>query len=48
MIPISMLVSVEVVKFCQAAFISWDISIYDEEKDMATIVQSSNLNEELG
>lgn len=27
---------------------SWDVEIYDMEKDMATKVQSSNLNEELG
>jgi len=29
-------------------FISWDINIYDTERDMPTAVQSSNLNEELG
>ena len=48
MVPISMLVTVEVVKFAQALFISWDISIYDMDKDLPTRVQSSNLNEELG
>lgn len=32
----------------QAIFIGWDASIYDEEKDMPTKVQSSSLNEELG
>ena len=48
MVPISLLVTVEVVKFAQAMFIAWDINIYDTERDMPTRVQSSNLNEELG
>jgi phospholipid-transporting ATPase len=48
MVPISLLVTVEIVKFAQALFISWDINIYDTERDMPTRVQSSNLNEELG
>ena len=48
LIPISLLVSVEVCKFCQALFIGWDICIYDTEQDLPTKVQSSNLNEELG
>ena len=48
MVPISLLVTVEIVKFWQAMYIGWDISIYDTEKDMPTKVQSSNLNEELG
>lgn len=48
MVPISLLVTVEVVKFAQSMFIAWDICIYDECRDMPTRVQSSNLNEELG
>ena len=32
----------------QAIFIGFDSKIFDEEKDMPTKVQSSNLNEELG
>jgi len=48
MVPISLLVSIEIVKFAQAVFIAWDINIYDTERDMPTRVQSSNLNEELG
>ena len=38
MVPISLLVSVEVVKFAQALFIAWDINIYDTERDMPTRV----------
>lgn len=48
MVPISLLVTLEIVKFFQAMFISWDIDIYDVEKDMETVVLSNNLNEELG
>lgn len=48
MVPISLLVTLEIVKFFQAMFISWDADIYDEEKDMETVVLSNNLNEELG
>ena len=48
MVPISLLVTVEIVKFAQAMFIAWDINIYDTDRDMPTRVQSSNLNEELG
>jgi phospholipid-transporting ATPase len=47
-VPISLMVSLEVVKFWQALFISWDVEMYDKSKDMPTKAQSSNLNEELG
>jgi phospholipid-transporting ATPase len=47
-VPISLLVTLEMVKFIQAIFISWDLDIYFEETDMPAGVQSSNLNEELG
>lgn len=40
--------TLECVKFVQAIFIGLDATIYDEQKDMATVAQSSNLNEELG
>ena len=48
LVPISLLVTLEMVKFFQAYFISQDVLIYDETKDMFTSVQSSNLNEQLG
>lgn len=35
-VPISLMVTLEIVKFIQALFIIWDASIYDEEKDMPT------------
>ena len=36
LVPISLIVTLEMVKFIQAAFISWDVSIYDISKDMPT------------
>lgn len=47
-VPISLIVTLEMVKYMQAFFISWDHNIHCPEKDMPTKVQSSNLNEELG
>jgi phospholipid-transporting ATPase len=47
-VPISLIVSLELVKFFQGAFIQYDVMIYDEEKDLSAKAQSSNLNEELG
>ena len=47
-VPISLLVTLEMVKFLQAIFISWDLKLYYEEGDIPARVQSSNLNEELG
>ena len=47
-IPISLVVTLEMIKFCQAMFINWDVKIYDRKLKKRTSVQSSSLNEELG
>jgi len=47
-VSISLLVSLEMVKFAQGIFIEKDWMLYDEEKDISAKVHSSNLNEELG
>jgi len=47
-VPISLLVTIEMIKFCQAFFISWDHKIYDLNNKRSATVQSSGLNEELG
>lgn len=47
-VPISMLVTMEVINFIQAFYISADIRICDEPRYLQATVQSSNLNEELG
>ncbi|XP_074651102.1 putative phospholipid-transporting ATPase IA isoform X3 [Tubulanus polymorphus] len=48
LIPISLQVTLEVVKFIQAIFINWDRDMYHEETDTPAIARTSNLNEELG
>lgn len=47
-VPISLLFTMEMVKYVQAIFISWDINLYDKENLIQAKVQSSTLNEELG
>ena len=44
----SLLVSQEMVKFLQGTLIEYDVTMFDESKDMSAKTQSSNLNEELG
>ncbi|XP_022721549.1 probable phospholipid-transporting ATPase 4 [Durio zibethinus] len=48
LIPISLYVSIEVVKVLQASFINQDIQMYDEETGNPAQARTSNLNEELG
>lgn len=48
LIPISLPVTLEVVKFFQAIFINWDLDMYYEENDTPANARTSNLNEELG
>ena len=47
-VPISLLVTMETIKFFQAAFMEWDIDFYDKESMNGLKVHSSTLNEELG
>ncbi|KAJ1259371.1 hypothetical protein BS78_10G149300 [Paspalum vaginatum] len=47
-IPISLYISIEMVKLLQALFINKDIEMYHEESDKPTHARTSNLNEELG
>ncbi|KAF5751967.1 hypothetical protein HS088_TW02G00986 [Tripterygium wilfordii] len=47
-IPISLYVSIEVVKVLQSIFINQDIHMYYEEADKPANARTSNLNEELG
>ncbi|GFP85703.1 putative phospholipid-transporting ATPase 4 [Phtheirospermum japonicum] len=48
LIPISLYVSIEVVKVLQALFMNRDIHMYDEETGTPAQARTSNLNEELG
>ncbi|KAH7528825.1 hypothetical protein FEM48_Zijuj05G0113700 [Ziziphus jujuba var. spinosa] len=47
-IPISLYVSIEIVKVLQSVFINQDIHMYYEETDKPAHARTSNLNEELG
>jgi len=47
-VPISLYVSLEMVKVVQCMFIDWDLGMYDEETDTPAKARTSNLNEELG
>ncbi|KAG9511068.1 Phospholipid-transporting ATPase 6, partial [Fragariocoptes setiger] len=48
LVPISLQVSLEVVRSFQAHFINCDIEMYDEERQTYAMARTSNLNEELG
>ncbi|VDM19251.1 unnamed protein product [Wuchereria bancrofti] len=48
LIPISLQVTLELVRFFQAVYINNDISMYDERTDSCAVARTSNLNEELG
>ncbi|XP_060105861.1 phospholipid-transporting ATPase IG isoform X2 [Heteronotia binoei] len=47
-IPVSMYVTVEMQKFLGSFFISWDKEMYDETIKEGALVNTSDLNEELG
>ncbi|XP_027702209.1 phospholipid-transporting ATPase IG isoform X1 [Vombatus ursinus] len=47
-IPVSMYVTVEMQKFLGSFFIAWDKDFYDEEIQEGALVNTSDLNEELG
>lgn len=47
-IPISLVVTMEMIKFFQAWFIGWDTNLYNILLKQPAIVQCSSLNEELG
>ncbi|CAL8085666.1 unnamed protein product [Orchesella dallaii] len=48
LIPISLTVTLEVVRFIQAQFINWDCDMYHPETNTFATARTSNLNEELG
>lgn len=48
MLPISLFVTLEVLKLCEALVVSWDHFMYSVESDKPALVSSSSLMEELG
>lgn len=47
-IPVSMYVTVEMQKFLGSYFIMWDDEMFDEDLGERAVVNTSDLNEELG
>lgn len=48
MVPISLYVSVEVIRLGQSKFINWDLQMYFSEKDTPAKSRTTTLNEQLG
>ena len=48
LIPISLIVTMEVVKFQQAQFINWDLDMYYAKTDTPALCRTSSVVEELG
>ena len=48
LVPISLMISLEVVKYFQAMFMQMDQHMFDQEQYQGMRAQASNLNEELG
>ncbi|KFO19720.1 Putative phospholipid-transporting ATPase VA [Fukomys damarensis] len=48
LIPISLYVSIEIVKVCQVYFINQDLDLYDEETDSRLQCRALNITEDLG
>lgn len=48
LIPISLQVTLELVRFMQALFINYDMEMYHAESNTPAVARTSNLNEELG
>uniref|UniRef100_A0A8C4QUV2 Phospholipid-transporting ATPase n=1 Tax=Eptatretus burgeri TaxID=7764 RepID=A0A8C4QUV2_EPTBU len=47
-VPISLYVSVEVIRLCHSYFVNWDLRMYYKAKEMPAQVRTTTLNEELG
>lgn len=48
LIPISLYVTIELHKFLGSLFLEWDLDLYDATMNQQCLVNTSNLNEELG
>uniref|UniRef100_A0A914X167 Phospholipid-transporting ATPase n=1 Tax=Plectus sambesii TaxID=2011161 RepID=A0A914X167_9BILA len=48
LVPISLYVSVEIIRVLHSWFINWDVQMYYEEKDIVARARTTTLNDELG
>jgi len=47
-VPISLYVSVEIIRFAHSWMINWDVDLYYKHNDTAARARTTTLNEELG
>jgi len=47
-VPISLIVTLEIVKFWQGTFMGFDLLMYDQDQGFAMNAKTTNINEELG
>ncbi|KAH8054814.1 phospholipid-translocating ATPase [Aureococcus anophagefferens] len=47
-IPISLYVTIEMINYCQAAYVDGDLEMYDEASDTPALARTSNMNADLG
>lgn len=47
-VPISLIVTLEIVKLWQGFFMQWDVTMFDQAQDFPLKAQTTNINEELG
>lgn len=48
LVPISLYITVEICKLCQAAWIHWDLQMYYPERDQRAVPRSWNIADDLG
>eukprot|EP00112_Aurelia_sp_Birch-Aquarium-sp1_P008224 Seg1901.2 transcript_id=Seg1901.2/GoldUCD/mRNA.D3Y31 product="Phospholipid-transporting ATPase ID" protein_id=Seg1901.2/GoldUCD/D3Y31 len=48
LIPISLYISIEIIRFGQSLLINWDLKMYDEKTDTPARARNTTLSEELG
>lgn len=48
LIPISLYVTIELHKFLGSLYLEWDLELYDVEMNQQCLVNTSDLNEDLG
>lgn len=47
-IPISLYVTLEIVRVAQAIFVSWDAQLYDKDSQTSAVARTSNISDDLG
>ena len=48
LVPISLYVTMDMVKVIQTRFIQWDLHMYNEPSDTPSIAKTADINEDLG